>query len=489
MLLGSTSKLGTGVNVQTRLKAVHHLDINWRPSDLEQRNGRIIRQGNKNPEVDIYNYISNGTFDAFMYQTVMTKAAFIDKIMKDNNHTERNINLEDEEPTFSYSECMAAAVGDNRIKQKIELESKLDDLKLEKKLWEKQYLEAKANVLTNYPDELNKLKRQTRGCKLDLEKLDQSYDIRLDPKKFIINLKHKNYTDKKEAGQVILSAAATLDVSHGEVGIGTYCGFGLYVKKLKTTCTKDCPGGLKNVLYAVGPSNTRSEILIGSDAVGNITRLNNALNGLYKKMDDLAKSQKEIEAKIESSTIFLKEHDHWERQNVLDDAQKEYDQLLKDLEIETDAMVNDRVNGPVEEAEISPVEPAVDEYFDVNGKLIRNQQAIVPEESKTIEDSLPLSKDCCFYFEGKKDDPVLAPLGDYIECYQAYEVPFGRVDKDNFNTLLDRVLKHQCYLSLDDMDGNQSLSADTFKLSTIFNEKRILDRDHVEVVSGLPRLS
>lgn len=206
-------------------------------------------------------------------------------------------------------------------------------------------------------------------------------------------------------------------------------------------------------------------------------------------MDDLAKSQKEIEAKIESSTIFLKEHDHWERQNVLDDAQKEYDQLLKDLEIETDAMVNDRVNGPVEEAEISPVEPAVDEYFDVNGKLIRNQQAIVPEESKTIEDSLPLSKDCCFYFEGKKDDPVLAPLGDYIECYQAYEVPFGRVDKDNFNTLLDRVLKHQCYLSLDDMDGNQSLSADTFKLSTIFNEKRILDRDHVEVVSGLPRLS
>ena len=489
VLLGSTSKLGTGVNVQTRLKAVHHLDINWRPSDLEQRNGRIIRQGNKNPEVDIYNYISNGTFDAFMYQTVMTKAAFIDKIMKDNNHTERNINLEDEEPTFSYSECMAAAVGDNRIKQKIELESKLDDLKLEKKMWEKQYLEAKANVLTNYPDELNKLKRQTKGCKLDLEKLDQSYDIRLDPKKFIINLKHKDYTDKKEAGQAILSAVATLDVSHGEVGIGTYCGFGLYVKKLKTTCTKDCPGGLKNVLYAVGPSNTRSEILIGSDAVGNITRLNNALNGLYKKMDDLAKSQKEIEAKIESSTIFLKEHDHWERQNVLDDAQKEYDQLLKDLEIETDAMVNDRVNGPVEEAEISPVEPAVDEYFDVNGKLIRNQQAIVPEESKTIEDSLPLSKDCCFYFEGKKDDPVLAPLGDYIECYQAYEVPFGRVDKDNFNTLLDRVLKHQCYLSLDDMDGNQSLSADTFKLSTIFNEKRILDRDHVEVVSGLPRLS
>lgn len=404
ILLGSTSKLGTGVNVQTRLKAVHHLDINWKPSDLEQRNGRIIRQGNMNSEVDVYNYISKGTFDAFMYQTVMTKANFISKIMKNQDHVERNISLDDEEPTFSYSECMAAAVGDERIKQKIELESKLEELKLEKKIFEKNLMQAKSDLNVNLPAQISKLKSQAEGYKKDLTALDKNKQVRLDPKSFVITLNNKIYTDKASAGKAILSAVAALDVSAGTIELGSYCDFKILVSKKKGQSTKDNPTGYINYMQLIGPSLSSSDLIIGPDAVGNITRMNNTLNMANKKLDDVVKESQSLQSKLDVARDIVENHNVWDGQAEYEEVEAKHQQLLKELNIEASKIIDAK-------AEVIEESPA-DEQDDLqsqdhnyeNDEAQKLPQSVIEERKSMLNDPHVIVVSAPSAYEVKEDD-------------------------------------------------------------------------------------
>lgn len=404
ILLGSTSKLGTGVNVQTRLKAVHHLDINWKPSDLEQRNGRIIRQGNMNSEVDVYNYISKGTFDAFMYQTVMTKANFISKIMKNQDHVERNISLDDEEPTFSYSECMAAAVGDERIKQKIELESKLEELKLEKKIFEKNLMQAKSDLNVNLPAQISKLKSQAEGYKKDLTALDKNKQVRLDPKSFVITLNNKIYTDKASAGKAILSAVATLDVSAGTIELGSYCDFKILVSKKKGQSTKDNPTGYINYMQLIGPSLSSSDLIIGPDAVGNITRMNNTLNMANKKLDDVVKESQSLQSKLDVARDIVENHNVWDGQAEYEEVEAKHQQLLKELNIEASKIIDAKAE-VIEESpadEQDNLQSQDHDYENVEAQEL--PQSVIEKRKNMLNDPHVIVVSAPSAYEVKEDD-------------------------------------------------------------------------------------
>ena len=323
VLMGSTQKMGAGTNCQDRLIALHDLDCPWRPSDLIQRSGRIIRQGNKNPEVDIYRYVTEGTFDAYLYQLVENKQRFISQIM--TSKTPVRFAEDIDETALSYAEIKALAAGNPDIIEKTELDTQVAKLKLLKQthLSEKYALEDK--VIKYYPNEIKRLENRIEDMKEDIEvfKSNNSPDSSFEKMK----IKDENFTERKEAGEKIIEICKSM-TNPEPIEIGEYKGFKI-VLSFDTMDRK---------FYANMKNNLSYKVELGSDPSGNITRIDNVLNGIESRLsnveNNLEDTKKNFEnAKIEINKPFPKEEELKAKSKRLDELNIKLNLNQKDKEI------------------------------------------------------------------------------------------------------------------------------------------------------------
>lgn len=323
VLIGSTQKMGAGTNCQDRLIALHDLDCPWRPSDLIQRSGRIIRQGNKNPEVDIYRYVTEGTFDAYLYQLVENKQRFISQIM--TSKTPVRFAEDIDETALSYAEIKALAAGNPDIIEKTELDTQVAKLKLLKQnyLSEKYALEDK--VIKYYPNEIKRLENRIEDMKEDIEAFNNNNTPDNSFEK--MNIKGTDFTERKEAGEKIIEICKSM-TNPEPLEIGEYKGF----KIILSFDTMD------RKFYASMKNNLSYKTELGSDPSGNITRIDNVLNGIETRLcnieNNLEDTKKNYEsAKKEIEKPFPQEEELKTKSKRLDELNIKLNLNNKDKEI------------------------------------------------------------------------------------------------------------------------------------------------------------
>ena len=300
VLLGSTQKMGAGTNVQDKLIALHDVDCPWRPSDLEQRSGRIVRQGNENPQVDIYRYVTEQTFDAYLYQLVEGKQKFASQIMTSKSPVRSAEDID--ETALSYAEIKMLATGNPYIKEKMDLDIQVQKLKMLKSnfLSEKYGLEDK--VIKFYPQQIAYLKSRVEGLTKDV-KTAKLHPKPIDEQPLGMTVSGVSYSEKAEAGQAIINACKSMN-SPDAIPLGEYRGFQMelyfdtvqrnYVVKLKGETSRDVP--------------------LGDDAHGNIVRIDNGIERFEETLADtknsLENTEKQFEtAKQEIEKPFVKEEE------------------------------------------------------------------------------------------------------------------------------------------------------------------------------------
>ena len=292
ILLGSTPKLGAGTNIQDRLIALHHLDCPWKPSDLEQQEGRILRQGNQNKKVKIYRYVTENTFDAYMWQLLENKQKFISQIMTSKSPVRSAEDVDD--TALSYAEIKALATGNPYIKEKMDLDIQVSKLKLLKASHTSQIYRLESDIAKRYPMEITATKERVAGLKADLEAV-KPY-LNQDKDEFVITVGEKTYTDKKEAGTAILAACAGLKAVNTAGQIGEYHGFALvasydtFNQTFMLTVKRQCS-------YTIE---------VGKDPLGNIQRINNALAGIEKKLPEAESKLATLQAQLEAAREEVK---------------------------------------------------------------------------------------------------------------------------------------------------------------------------------------
>ena len=290
VLMGSTFKMGAGMNVQDRLVALHDLDCPWRPGDLEQRSGRIIRQGNRNKEVHIYRYVTESTFDAYLWQTVENKQKFISQIMTSKSPVR---SCEDvDETALSYAEIKALCAGDKRIKEKMDLDVDVARLKLMKASHQSQQFRLEDNLLRHFPEQIRQNESFVEGFTADMQTLAEHPH----PVDGFAGMEVKGdlLTDKDNAGAAILEAFK--DAKGMEpVPIGSYRGFAM------SLTVEDF--GRDFVLTLKGKMNHR--VTLGKDARGNLTRIDNALNAMPDRLQNVRNTLDALTAQMETAKAEL----------------------------------------------------------------------------------------------------------------------------------------------------------------------------------------
>ena len=290
VLMGSTFKMGAGMNVQDRLVALHDLDCPWRPGDLEQRSGRIIRQGNRNKEVHIYRYVTESTFDAYLWQTVENKQKFISQIMTSKSPVR---SCEDvDETALSYAEIKALCAGDERIKEKMDLDVDVARLKLMKASHQSQQYKLEDSLLKKFPEDIEKSRGFISGLEADMKTLAAHPH----PEDGFagMTVKNDNLTDKDNAGAALLEAFK--DVRGMEpVPIGTYRGFQM------SLTLEDF--GKDYVLTLKGQMTHR--VTLGKDARGNLTRIDNVLNAMPDRLQNVRNTLDAMTAQMEAAKAEL----------------------------------------------------------------------------------------------------------------------------------------------------------------------------------------
>ena len=290
VLMGSTFKMGAGMNVQDRLVALHDLDCPWRPGDLEQRSGRIIRQGNRNKEVHIYRYVTESTFDAYLWQTVENKQKFISQIMTSKSPVR---SCEDvDETALSYAEIKALCAGDKRIKEKMDLDVDVARLKLMKASHQSQQFRLEDNLLRHFPEQIRQNESFVEGFTADMQTL-AGHPHPVDG--FAgMEVKGDLLTDKDNAGAAILEAFK--DARGMEpVPIGSYRGFAM------SLTVEDF--GRDFILTLKGKMNHR--VTLGKDARGNLTRIDNALNAMPDRLQNVRNTLDALTAQMETAKAEL----------------------------------------------------------------------------------------------------------------------------------------------------------------------------------------
>ena len=290
VLMGSTFKMGAGMNVQDRLVALHDLDCPWRPGDLEQRSGRIIRQGNRNKEVHIYRYVTESTFDAYLWQTVENKQKFISQIMTSKSPVR---SCEDvDETALSYAEIKALCAGDKRIKEKMDLDVDVARLKLMKASHQSQQFRLEDNLLRHFPEQIRQNESFVEGFTADMQTL-AGHPHPVDG--FAgMEVKGDLLTDKDNAGAAILEAFK--DAKGMEpVPIGSYRGFAM------SLTVEDF--GRDFILTLKGKMNHR--VTLGKDARGNLTRIDNALNAMSDRLQNVRNTLDALTAQMETAKAEL----------------------------------------------------------------------------------------------------------------------------------------------------------------------------------------
>ena len=288
-LLGSTAKMGAGTNVQDKLIALHHLDVPWRPSDIEQQEGRILRQGNTNPKVKIFRYVTEGTFDAYSWQLIENKQKFIGQIMTSKSPVRSCEDIDD--AALTYAEVKALATGNPYIKEKMDLDIQVSKLKLMKANHTSQKYRLEDDIAQRYPKQISALKEKIEGLKADIA----DYNARkpADKEIFAMNVAGKNYEDRKEAGAALIAVCREMKAANTPVSVGEYLGmkmavtFDSFFKKFTLT--------LKG--------NLSHNVEIGSDPSGNITRINNALESMTKQLEEAVAKLENVEHQLETAKV------------------------------------------------------------------------------------------------------------------------------------------------------------------------------------------
>jgi len=326
VLMGSTQKMGAGTNCQDRLIALHDLDCPWRPSDLIQRSGRIIRQGNQNPEVDIYRYVTEGTFDAYLYQLVENKQRFISQIM--TSKTPVRFAEDIDETALSYAEIKALAAGNPDIIEKTDLDTQVAKLKLLKQTYLSEKYDLEDKVIKYYPNEIKRLENKLEDMREDLELFKANNTPDNSFEKMII--KDNTYIERKEAGEKIIEICKSM-TNPEPIEIGEYKGFKMMLS-FDTMDRKFYMGMKNNISYKVE---------LGSDPSGNITRIDNVLNSIESKLsnteNNLEDTKKNYEnAKLEIEKPFPQEEELKAKSKRLDELNIKLNLNEKDKEIVDD---------------------------------------------------------------------------------------------------------------------------------------------------------
>lgn len=284
-LIGSTAKMGAGTNVQDRLIALHHLDIGWKPSDLEQREGRIIRQGNHNKKVHIFRYVTESTFDSYMWQLIENKQKFISQIMTSKAPVR---SCEDvDEAALSYAEVKALATGNPAVKEKMALDVDVAKLKLLKANHMNNQYRLEDDIARNFPQQIAKLIEIIDSYKADIAHFSEHKIT--DPEQFSMKISGKVFTEKKEAGMALLAVCQDIKSVDAAMDIGSYQGFNMRIQ---------FDSWRKEFILSVKHESV-AKVRLGADALGNITRINNLLESYPEK---LAEAEQRLETVQEQMT-------------------------------------------------------------------------------------------------------------------------------------------------------------------------------------------
>ena len=339
VLLGSTAKMGAGTNVQSRLVAVHHLDVGWKPSDMTQRNGRIIRQGNMNKEVKVFNYVTEGTFDSYLYQTLENKQRFISQIMTSKSPVR---SCEDvDEQALSYAEIKALCAGNPLIKEKMDLDVQVAKLKVLKADHQSQKFRLQDKLLTKFPADIQETNAYIAGVKADAQLAAAHPQVQ---EGFCgMTIKGVTYDEKKTAGERLVLACSELPNAEEKV-IGSYRGFELSLRF----------DTFRSEYQAILKGQRRYPVALGTDPLGNIIRLDNSLNNFPERINSAENElatlhQQQAAAQIEVEKPFPQEEELAEKSARLAELNAQLDVDEKNHEPEQDE----------EEQEDAPRRPSV----------------------------------------------------------------------------------------------------------------------------------
>ena len=339
VLLGSTAKMGAGTNVQSRLVAVHHLDVGWKPSDMTQRNGRIIRQGNMNKEVKVFNYVTEGTFDSYLFQTLENKQRFISQIMTSKSPVR---SCEDvDEQALSYAEIKALCAGNPLIKEKMDLDVQVAKLKVLKADHQSQKFRLQDKLLTKFPADIQETNAYIAGVKSDAELAAAHPQVQ---EGFCgMTIKGVTYDEKKTAGERLVLACSELPNAEEKV-IGSYRGFELSLRF----------DTFRSEYQAILKGQRRYPVALGTDPLGNIIRLDNSLNNFPERINSAENElatlhQQQAAAQIEVEKPFPQEEELAEKSARLAELNAQLDVDEKSHDPEQDE----------EEQEDAPRRPSV----------------------------------------------------------------------------------------------------------------------------------
>lgn len=310
VLLGSTEKMGAGTNVQERLIALHHVDVPWRPSDIEQREGRIIRQGNQNAEVHIYRYITEDTFDSYSWQTIERKQKITGQIMTSKSP---NRNVEDvDDRALSYAEVKAVCTGDPRLKEQMELDIEVSKLKASRNSWRNQRYRLENMVRNEYPKQIQQKEQFIQHYTEDMKHYTEHYTPNADGFSPMC-IRGVVYTERKKAAAALMQAIRSfVKPDNSKAEIGEYCGFAMYAR------FEPLQKGYTMTLEHSGVHRLE----LGDDSSGNITRIDNVLRGIEERiqtamhqLEDLQTQQNTAEAEMQKP--FAKESEYQEKSSRL----------------------------------------------------------------------------------------------------------------------------------------------------------------------------
>ena len=332
VLLGSTAKMGAGTNVQSRLVAVHHLDVGWKPSDMTQRNGRIIRQGNMNKEVKVFNYVTEGTFDSYLFQTLENKQRFISQIMTSKSPVR---SCEDvDEQALSYAEIKALCAGNPLIKEKMDLDVQVAKLKVLKADHQSQKFRLQDKLLTKFPADIRETNAYIAGVKADAQLAAAHPQVQ---EGFCgMTIKGVTYDEKKTAGERLVLACSELPNAEEKV-IGSYRGFELSLRF----------DTFRSEYQAILKGERRYPVALGTDPLGNIIRLDNSLNNFPERINSAENElatlhQQQAAAQIEVEKPFPQEEEMTEKSARLAElnAQLDVDEKSHDPEQDEEEQEN-----------------------------------------------------------------------------------------------------------------------------------------------------
>lgn len=314
VLFGSTPKMGAGTNVQDRLIAIHNLDCPWRPSDLEQRQGRIERQGNMFPEVEVYRYVTEQTFDAYLYQLVESKQKFISQIMTSKSPVRSAEDVD--EVALSFAEVKMLATGDARFKEKMDLDIQVSKLRVLKQSYLSEQYDLEDRVLKYYPQTIKEYEERIAGYENDAA-LAEQHKPQGEDKFCPMTLKGVNYTEKADAGEMLLAICKDYPTS-APTEIGSYRGFRMeiYYDTVNAHYCMNLCGKAKH------------KVDLGSDALGNLTRIENELSKLPARLEAAKTKKAEIIAQLETAKEEIK------KPFAFEDELKEKTERLNALNIE-----------------------------------------------------------------------------------------------------------------------------------------------------------